>query len=190
MSEKKKVGSFSGGRTSAYMALRLREEFGPDVQFIFMDTGAEHPATYEFVRNCVKHFNLNLVCLRTDFRPALGNGNGYQVVPLEEVGHDLVPYREMMAKYGTPYIGGAFCTDRMKNVPFTKYCNDTFGKGGYETWLGIRADEPSRLPPVVRVKPGIRYLAEIDDAEKQDILDWWKGQPFDLGIATGGVRRL
>ena len=84
----------------------------------------------------------------------------------------------MMEKYGVPYYGGAFCTDRMKLVPFKKYCDDTFGKGNYETWLGIRADEPNRLSQ----KDGIRYLAEISDFEKQDILDWWSEQDFDLNL--------
>ncbi|MDP1044980.1 hypothetical protein Q6332_28380, partial [Klebsiella pneumoniae] len=45
-------------------------------------------------------------------------------------------------------------------------------------WIGIRADEPKRLKP----KPGIRYLAELSDFEKEDILAWWKQQPFDLQI--------
>ena len=51
----------------------------------------------------------------------------------------------MIQKYGVPYTGGMFCTDRMKLVPFTKYCNEKYGKGNCETWLGIRADEPKRL---------------------------------------------
>ena len=84
----------------------------------------------------------------------------------------------MMQKYGVPYYGGAFCTDRMKLVPFKKYCDDTFGRGNYETWLGIRADEPNRLAQ----KDGIRYLAEISDFEKRDVLDWWSEQAFDLDL--------
>lgn len=75
-------------------------------------------------------------------------------------------------------MGGAFCTDRMKLGPFTKYCNDNFGKGNYTTWLGIRADEPKRLSE----KHGIRFLAEISDFDKMDVLEWWSGQEFDLGI--------
>ena len=46
------------------------------------------------------------------------------------------------------------------------------------TWLGMRADEPKRIKP----KPGIRYLAEISDFEKQDVIDWWSEQPFNLEI--------
>ncbi|MDI5817549.1 hypothetical protein MJI46_34575, partial [Salmonella enterica subsp. enterica serovar Cerro] len=31
----------------------------------------------------------------------------------------LKPFIDMVKKYGTPYVGGAFCTDRLKLVPFT-----------------------------------------------------------------------
>lgn len=175
----KKVVSFSGGRTSAYLCKVMIEKFGKDnVDFIYMDTGAEHPKTYEFIRKVNEFLGLDLVCLRTDFNTPLGEGNKYHIVSIDDIGPDLVPFREMMEKYGTPYIGGMFCTDRMKLVPFTKYCNDVYGKGNYETWLGIRADEPKRLTP----KKGIRYMAEISDFEKEDVLDWWEEQPFDLGI--------
>ena len=67
----------------------------------------------------------------------------------------------------------------MKTEPHDKFCNDRFGKGNYTTWLGIRADEPKRLAP----KTGIRFLAELSDFEKEDVLAWWKTQPFDLGIS-------
>ena len=174
----KKVVSFSGGRTSAYLCYLMKEIYGDDVDFVYMDTGAEHAKTYEFIRNCNKHLDLDLTCLRTDFSSPLGAGNSYHVVSINEIGQDLKPFSEMMEKYGTPYIGGMFCTDRMKLVPYTKYCNDKYGKGNYETWLGIRSDEPKRLS----VKKNIRYLAEISDFEKQDVLDFWKEMPFDLGI--------
>jgi len=41
------VVSFSGGRTSAYLC-SLIKGLHPDAVFVFMDTGAEHPETYDF----------------------------------------------------------------------------------------------------------------------------------------------
>lgn len=174
----KKVVSFSGGRTSAYLCHLMKQMYGDDVDFVFMDTGAEHPKTYEFIRKVNAEFKLNLTCLRTKFNPELGKANSYSIVGIDEIKQDLKPFREMMKKYGTPYIGGMFCTDRMKLVPYTKYCKDKHGKENYETWLGIRADEPKRLS----TKKGIRYLAEISDFEKRDILNFWAQMPFDLDI--------
>jgi len=144
----------------------------------------------------------------------------------------------MTEKYGTPYIGGEFCTDRMKTTPYKKYCGDTFGKGNYTTWLGMRFDEPKRLvgDNVLYKKPiykqlisqgfdkadiselfckasedlsvldgeydyldletkellinkinlhhkiKFRFLAQISEIDKAEILKWWAKQSFDLGI--------
>lgn len=142
----KKVVSFSGGRTSAYLCKLMIDKFGVEnVDFIFMDTGGEHPETYEFIRKVNNEFGLNLVCLRGNFHRPLGSGVGYKVVSIDEIKTDLKPFSEMTAKYGVPYIGGMFCTDRMKLKTFKKYCDEKYGKGNYETWLGIRFDEPKRL---------------------------------------------
>lgn len=142
----KKVVSFSGGRTSAYLCQLMIEKFGAEnVDFVFMDTGFEHPETYKFIRSCNSYFNLDITCLRGDFSAPLGGGVGYNVVSVDDINCDLKPFKEMMAKYGVPYIGGMFCTDRMKLKPFKKYCDKTYGKGNYETWIGIRFDEPKRL---------------------------------------------
>lgn len=174
---KQVVVSFSGGRTSAYLC-SLIKELHPDAVFVFMDTGAEHPATYDFVRECNDYFDLNLVCLRTNVSMEYGVGVGYRIIGIDEIGHDLQPWSDMLQKYGTPYIHGAFCTDRMKTTPFRKFVDNTYGKGNYHTILGIRIDEPRRLKP----REGFSYLADISDFEKQDVLDWWAKMPFDLQI--------
>ncbi len=173
----KKIVSFSGGRTSAFLSAIMKEKYGNDVDFVFMDTGAEHIETYRFLRRCNQYFELNITCLRMKVNP-MGRGVGYEVVDIDDLKPDLKPFKLMMEKYGIPYIGGMFCTDRMKLKPFTKYCNDKYGKGNYETWLGIRTDEPKRLSK----KNGIRYMAEISNFEKEDVIDWWKDKPFDLYI--------
>lgn len=179
----KKVVSFSGGRTSAYLVITAIEKFGVEnVDVVSMDTGAEHPMTYEFMRQfhayILEAYGVEITYLRTDFSTPLGEGNKYHILEIDEIGSDLKPFHEMIKKYGVPYIGGMFCTDRMKLVPFTKYCQEKYGRGNYEAWLGIRADEPKRLTP----KKGIRYLAEISDFEKEDILEFWAGMLFDLDI--------
>lgn len=173
----KNIASFSGGRSSAYMVYQLMQSH-PDTDFIFLDTGAEHPKTYEFIKNIVKHWRIKLTCLRVVVNPELGSGNSYKIISLDELKQDLQPFRDVCHKYGTPYVQGAFCTRSMKLEPFARYCNEKYGKNNYQTWLGIRADEPKRLKP----KAGYKYLAEISDFDKRDIINWWKSQPFDLEI--------
>lgn len=142
----KKIVSFSGGRTSAYLCKLLIDKYEKEnIDFVFMDTGEEHEETYKFIKDCNEIFGLNIAFIRGDFSLPIGSGVGYNVVSIDEIKPDSKPFKEMMGKYGVPYIGGMFCTDRMKLRPYKKYCNDTYGKKNYETWLGIRFDEPKRL---------------------------------------------
>lgn len=172
------VVSFSGGRTSAYLVylieqMRKSGEWQGEVEYVFMDTGAEHPKTYEFIKKCVDHFGISLTCLQGDFEQPVGVGHSYKVVPIESLKHDMIngPFGRLMAKYGVPTVASAWCTSRMKEETHDKYCNDKYGKGNYVTWLGIRADEPKCLR--VGNNPALRYMAEITDFEKEDVLDFW-----------------
>lgn len=188
----KKVISFSGGRTSAYLVHLFKSD--PDAHFVFMDTGAEHPATYKFIKDIVKHWGIELVCLRVVVNPQMKKGVSYKIISLDDLKQDLEPWKDMLKKYGSPYYNTPFCTARMKTEPFEKYCAETFGKN-FERRIGIRFDEPNRLPIEVlekldlpihddakHQKEGFRYLAEICEFEKDAILDWWEQQPFDLAI--------
>lgn len=141
----KKVLSLSFGMTSAFFSQFMKDMFG-DIDCVFMDTGAEHPKTYKFARDCNDNFDLNLTAIRLVTSPELGIGNSYELYSdISNLKTDLTAFNRSMSKYGVPYIGGMMCTDRMKLRPYIKYCNDKYGKGNYETWLGIRIDEPSRF---------------------------------------------
>lgn len=192
---KPQVVSLSGGRTSGYLARIMQdkvEELGWNVHFVFMDTGAEAPETYEFIRNIVKHWGIKLTVIRTVVHPEMNVGVTYREISIDEMGPDLHPWKDMIAKYGVPTINTPYCTSRMKTEPHDKWCDDNFGKGNYTTWLGIRADEPQRLTYYdpnfdmfsmdVPEERAIRYLAELDLAGKPQINEWWSKQPFDLGI--------
>lgn len=194
----KNIVSFSGGRTSAYMVWlfeQKRKSEGLDVEYLFNDTGAEHPKTYEFIRNVVAHFGIDLTCLRAKVNPEKGKGSTYTQISLDECKPDLKPFRAVCEVYGTPSFSAAPCTREMKTVPAKKYCQDKYGKDGYLNWIGIRIDEPKRLAivdkqvdmfaaekKVNKSKANVRYLAQISDCTKQDVLDFWKEMPFDLEI--------
>jgi hypothetical protein len=161
---------------------RARKEFGWDVRYVFCDTGVESPATYRFIRDIVKMWNIDLTILRAVVNPTLGEANSYKIFAPRDLMTDAMPpfqpFMDMMIKYGTPNTMGAYCSERMKKDVFDAYCEDHIGKDRI-TWLGIRGDEPKRL----KKKAGIKYLANLTPAmDKQDILDWWKHQEFDLGI--------
>lgn len=139
------INSFSGGRSSATNTKLLIDKFGKDnVVHIYLDTGAEHPKTYEFIRNVVKDLDIELVCLRPIVRGGRKSSD-YKVVSIDEIGCDLIPITDVMAKYGKPSFNAASCTREMKKTLADKWRKDNFGKNGSEMWLGIRYDEPARL---------------------------------------------
>ncbi|WNO60422.1 phosphoadenosine phosphosulfate reductase family protein [Rheinheimera sp. MMS21-TC3] len=246
---KTNIVSFSGGRTSAYMVhyieqMRKNGTMKGPVEYIFIDTAAEHPKTYEFVKRCAEHFNINLTLLRSVINPELGIGVTYKIISWEDLKPDLEPWRAMLAKHGTPFNpGGGFCTDRLKSTVSNKYADETFGKNNTVQWIGYRSDEPKRawgdkaysmlikrgydtestadlmreclasddyehylasrfpagqdlfgssagvsiLPELVKrikqtKKIGFRFLLEISDFDKRDILYFWENQPFNLEI--------
>lgn len=182
----KQIVSFSGGRTSAYLVHLMEQKRineGWDIEYVFMDTSAEHPESYNFIKKVVEHFGINLTCLQADFNQPVGKGHTYNVIDIADLKHDPVNgvYGQMMKKYGVPTVAAAWCTSRMKEETYDKYCNDKYGKDNYITWLGMRADEPNRVK--LPNNRNIRYLAEISDFEKQDVNDFWSSMPFDLNIS-------
>lgn len=244
---KKQVASISGGRTSHFMIKVLLEKYGSGhVDFVYCDTGAEHDGTYRFIKDTAKYFNIEITCLRLFLPKEKGVGAKYDMIPLSDLRKDYKAFRSLMEKYGRPFNpGGKFCTDQMKTQIYRKYCNDTYGKGNYTTWIGYR-DEPkdasrswghslsvslnkhlgvhqrdqgefyktcrerfmeygpkgleesllslrvtdnkdqliTRLVKRVEnnIKLGYRFLFEISDFDKKDILDFWEEQEFDLDI--------
>ncbi len=188
------VVSFSGGLSSAFLVHLMEQKrklHGWNVHYVFMDTGAEHVETYNFIRKLVKYWGINLVCIRALVNPILGVGVTYREIGIDELKPDLQPWRDMVAKYGLPTINTPRCTSRMKTDPHDKYCDERFGKGNYHTWIGIRADEPARLKHYCQTidmfddkapKQKIRYLAELSGMGKTDIQQWWSKQKFGLDI--------
>ena len=54
--------SFSGGRTSAFMAKFCKEYYCNDnLLFCFANTGKEREETLDFVHQCDKQFDLNVL---------------------------------------------------------------------------------------------------------------------------------
>lgn len=173
------VVSFSGGRTSAYLVWLMVNLFPYlNTKFIFCDTGAEHPKTYEFIKRLVKEWGVDLVCLRPVINPELNIGPTWERIDVSELKFDLTVMKKLMNKHGNFTIGRPHCTERLKTVVSDKYCDETFGKKNWIKWLGMRIDEPRRL----KIKKQMHYLADISDFEKPDVLSWWKKQPFDLEI--------
>ncbi|GAG10822.1 unnamed protein product, partial [marine sediment metagenome] len=107
-------------------------------------------------------------------------------------------------KYGLPNGTFLHCTRELKENPIISLMEAYGGKVGhtkdkefisasYETWIGIRSDEPKRLNGKVDGKQFKCYPLAHEmysdcgrsinlSCDKQDVLDFWEEMPFDLEI--------
>ena len=176
--------SVSGGRTSARMRHWLGQHYSGPILTLFANTGREHPRTLDFMRRCDEEFGFNTVWLEAVVHPEDGTGTTHRVVTYETATRPSVygetPFEEMIKKYGIPNKAFPHCTRELKLRPMHSYLRSLgYNPAKIPTAIGIRADETRR----VKDQPNVFYVL-IDDepSDKQDVLDWWSGQPFDLDI--------
>lgn len=173
------VVSFSGGRTSGFMCWYLQNYLNHIYNFVYIyaNTGQEHEKTLEFVNNVDKLFNLNLIWVEAKVNEGR-KGTSYTIVDFETASRNGEPFEEVIKKYGLPNKYFIHCTRELKLNPIHKWMADNGYKGCRQA-LGIRFDEFRR---VKNDKGYIFPLATIGKFSKEDVLSFWKQQPFDLDL--------
>lgn len=170
--------SVSGGRTSAFMAVFLKERYrNRKMLFLFANTGKEKEETLIFLNKLDKHFGLGVVWLEAKVNPEKGKGTTYKVVDFKTASRNGQPFEEVIKKYGLPSKLFRHCTRELKENPIHKYAKEILGNE-YLTAIGIRADEKHRL---TQKENYIYPLAEMN-IDKKFINDWWEKQPFNLKL--------
>lgn len=178
------VVSFSGGRTSAFMAraLQLRyENKERELVFIFANTGKERTETLDFVNECDMRWNLGVTWLEYDL---IEDKSTFKIVSYETASRNGEPFEKMITKYGLPNKAFPHCTRELKRQTITRYLR-TIGlkKGMYETAIGIRIDEAHRINWQNAKQDKFIYpLATDFRATKDFIRTWWDRQDFDLQL--------
>lgn len=177
--------SFSGGRTSAYMTKMLLDHFSDKYDFIvtFANTGLEHEKTLEFIHNCDKYFGFNTVWLEAEINLEKGQGTTHKTVTYETASRNGEPFHAMIQKYGIPNPSYLHCTRELKLQVMHSYLRSLgINHKDILTAIGIREDETRRVnKKAADVK--ITYpLIDLFPSDKQDILNWWSFQKFDLGL--------
>jgi len=177
--------SFSGGRTSAYMTKMLLDHFKDKYDFIvtFANTGLEHEKTLEFVNNCDRYFGFNTVWLEADVQHGERKSTQHKIVDFKSASRNGQPFHEVIKKYGIPNPSYLHCTRELKLNVMQSYLK-SIGIDYREipTAIGIREDETRRVNKKANdIK--IEYpLIDLFPSDKQDVLDWWSKQEFDLGL--------
>lgn len=177
--------SFSGGRTSAYMAKMLIDNFADRYDFIvtFANTGMEHEKTLEFINNCDKYFGFNTVWLEASVKHGERIGTGFNIVTFETASRNGEPFHEVIKKYGIPNTAYPHCTRELKLNVMRSYLSSLgINHRDIRTAIGIREDETRRISKQAGVNNIVYPLIDDFPSDKQDILQWWSNQEFDLEI--------
>ncbi|MHA6574523.1 phosphoadenosine phosphosulfate reductase domain-containing protein [Pseudomonas yamanorum] len=138
----KTVVSFSGGRTSAYMLRQVLDSNTDldDLVITFANTGKEHPATLEFVRECAERWAVPIVWL--EFRD---DDAGFSVVDYATASRQGEPFEALILKRKyLPNPVTRFCTIDLKIRIIHKYLRSlglSTEEAPVDMMTGIRADE-------------------------------------------------
>ena len=175
--------SFSGGRTSAYMAHRLQHEYAGKLFFVFANTGCEDERTLIFIERCDQEWGLNLVWLEAVTHSQMGVGNTHRIVNFQTASRNGEPFEAMIKKYGIPNRNFPHCTRELKRRAINHYIRQNQnGDKKYFIAIGIRSDEPGRLRETAGADRIIYPLAHWFPTDKPFINGWWEDQPFHLEL--------
>lgn len=171
--------SFSGGRTSAFLAryMQLSTQYEGRLVYVFANTGKEREETLQFIEECDKAWGLGVVWVEAVVHEEKGKGTTHRVVNFETASRDGEPFREMITKYGLPTQHFPHCTRELKQRPIHHYMKSIHGID-YLTATGIRSDEKGRKSKDLKI---IHPLIELNITERF-IRDWWENQDFDLKL--------
>lgn len=172
--------SVSGGKTSGYMAKRLKDEYADryEMSFGFANTGKEREETLVFADQCDREWDLGLVWLEALVNPENGVGTTHRVVNYYTASRYGAPFEDVIRKYGIANKNFPHCTRELKERPIRSYLT-SIGWDDCVSAIGIRADEPSRI----KDRPDVVYpLAHWFPVDKKEINDWWEEQPFNLRL--------
>jgi 3'-phosphoadenosine 5'-phosphosulfate sulfotransferase (PAPS reductase)/FAD synthetase len=181
---KKLLVSFSGGRTSGYMTKMLLDKYSDkyEIKVIFANTGFENEATLQFVHDCDTHFGFNTIWIEAITHLGAGNGITHKVVTFDTASRNAEPFESMIEKYGITNMQSPQCTRNLKRYPIEHYMKSIgWTKWDYELAIGIRIDEVRRVKDAVD-RQVVYPLVHWFPTDKQDVLDWWEDQAFDLQL--------
>lgn len=175
--------SFSGGRTSGFMLAKIVEAHGgrlpDDVIVCFQNTGLEHPATYDFIRECGERIApVRWLEYRHD-----GGHRAIEVTP-DTASRKGEPFEALIRACGyLPNPVTRKCTTELKIRTLIRYLR-ALGWTEWSNAIGLRADEPRRVARMkgdVKSEDTVMPIAEAGHT-LADVRAFWRSMPFDLRL--------
>jgi hypothetical protein len=178
--------SFSGGKTSAFMARWCQQNLSDqyEIRYVFANTGREHKKTLEFVDRCDREWGLGVVWIEA--QPVFGEreGSRHEIVSFASASREGEPFERVIQKYGIPNKSYPHCTRELKLNPIRSLLLEWNWWGEHYMAVGIRADEIDRMQADAREKRIVYPLIAWHPMDKAAVDRWWDRQPFQLEIAS------
>lgn len=177
--------AFSAGRSSAYLLWRVLQANSPEdigrwLVVVFCNTGKEEEASLVFARECERQWGVKIIWL--EWR---ADEPGYAIVDFETASRNGEPFENMLRTMGyLPNGVSRFCTINLKIRITAKYLlsigfDGTQAELENSSLVGFRADEMLRVRKLAdRSRAPLAAAGVI----ARDIGNFWRQQPFDLGL--------
>jgi hypothetical protein len=146
------------------------------------NTGEENEETLQFVEDCSKLFNIEVVWVEALVNMENRVGTTHKIVDFKTASRNGEPFEDVIKKYGLPNQMFPHCNREMKLRPIHSYIKNELGWKDYYTAIGIRYDEVDRIVANRKTYNIIYPLIEDIRMTKQKINFWWSQQPFRLNL--------
>lgn len=177
-----KVVNFSGGLSSAYLTQYMLNEYGKDdIKIIFTNTGKECEETLQFVQDFADYYQIKIIWLEYTSEKPL-----FRCVDFHTASRKGEPFEAAVKKVkGLPNRQIRFCTGELKIKTVKRYMK-SMGVKNWESYLGIRYDEPLRWGKILQnngKEPFFNILPLVDlEVKKAIVNDFWAKMPFTLQL--------
>ena len=194
--------AFSTGRTSGYGLRRTIDANHPEVlrQYLRVftcNTGKEDEESLRFGdrldREWLRPLGIPLIWLEYREGTSVDDPHAFERVTFETASRNGEPFEALMRqrfaiKPGLPNVVMRYCSSEMKTRTMHRYIRQVLGWDEWDTFLGIRADEPSRYVKF-RANPHPEVKAETvcvplvaAGITARDVGNFWRGHPLDLEL--------
>lgn len=167
------VVSFSGGKDSTAMLLKMLE-MGMQVDVVlFCDTGLEFPLLYDHIRKVEQNTGVKVTTVQSE--------HSFEYLMFDKPIKRKKP--ELQGKTGYSWAGPLmrWCTNLLKTVPREKFLRELKKKYTIIEYIGIAADETERITRQCNSRPNVRLPLVEWGMTEADCLKYCKDRGYDWG---------
>ncbi len=167
------VVSFSGGKDSTAMLLRMLEDGKKVDEILFCDTGLEFPQMYEHIRKVEQNIGRKIKIVKSDY--------SFEYLFLEK---RINRRKEALSCHnGYSWAGplSRWCTEHLKNGPRERYLRELRKKYNVIQYVGIAADETHRINRPNNQRADVRLPLVEWNMSEADCLAYCYAKGYDWG---------